>query len=386
MKVLQISTVGFADPRFYRSNEFSLCKSLAKLGHEVTLFSSDKHPKWQMLDKRSIERKVESVEGFTLRRYPSGPELGTIPLMPTLPFEIMKTPWDVIHAHTILAPSSFYSALLATAKRKPLVVTQHDYIFGAAHGIKLLVHMFNNNTFGRFTMHAADAVIGLSSDAARFAQKFGAAPQKTAVIPTSVDTTVFRPGQKNLLRDRYGIEGEVVLFVGRLTRDKAPDAILKAFQRVTSVVPDAKLVLVGKGKEEATLRDLQRRLNLENVYFLGMVPRNEMPFIYAGAQVLVLPSVFEIFGNVVLEAMATGLPVVGSKIAGMADVIADGITGFHIRPGDIDQIANYLTQLLTNRDLREHMCQAARSMAVEKFDDISIARAVESIYKRCLKP
>ncbi len=200
-----------------------------------------------------------------------------------------------------------------------------------------------------------------------------------------MDTSLFRPGQRNLLKESYGIEGQVVLFVGRLTKDKAPEAVLKAFHRVKSAVPRAKLVMLGKGREEARLKELQMDLRLEDVCFLGRVPRDDMPFIYSGAQVLVLPSVFEIFGNVVLEAMATGVPMIGSKIAGMADVITHGETGFHIRPGDVDQLAAYMLRLLTDHNLRSEIAEAARKSAVERFDDMSVARAVERTYDDCLR-
>src|SRR5271157_5171359 len=106
MKILQVSTVGFADPRYYRSNEFTLCRSLARLGHDVTLFASDMHPKWQLLEDRRVERRVEVLDSFTVRRFPRGFELGIVPVMPTLLREMLKFECEIVHAHTILAPSS----------------------------------------------------------------------------------------------------------------------------------------------------------------------------------------------------------------------------------------------------------------------------------------
>ncbi len=385
MKILQVSTIGFADPRYYRSNEFALCRSLARLGHDVTLFSSDRHPKWQIPEERQVEKKAEVLEGFTVKRFPCGIELGIVPVMPTLLKELFDSECDVVHAHTILAPSSFYSAVFARIKKKPLIVTQHDYLFGAAHGAKLFAHMLNNNTVGRFTMNVANVVIGLSSAAVRFAQKFGAASPKTRFVPSSVDTSQFRPDQKNLLKEMGSIDGKVILFVGKLTRDKAPSIVLRAFHDVALTLPDAKLVILGKGPEEARLRELHRQLGLKNVYFIPRVPREQMPQIYPGGNFLVLPSVFEPFGNVVLEALASGLPVIGSKIGGMADVIRHGETGFHIEPGSKEQLSTYMQLLLDNEALRKEMSIAARKAAVERFDDMVVTREVEKIYNQCLK-
>ena len=385
MKVLQVSTVGFGDPRYYRSHELTLSKTLVKLGHDVTLFAPNRHPKWQMLDDRTARESVECIDGVIVRRFPTGIELGTIPLMPTLLGELLRSSWDIVHAHTIIAPASFYSALTSEFKKKPLVVTQHDYIYGNVHGAKLFIHKFNNTTFGRFTMHRARAVIGLSSNAVRFVQGFGAEKSKTFVVPNSVDTTLFRPSQKSLVREEWGLEGPVVLFVGRLAPDKGVDTLLHAFHNVTKSVPTAKLVIVGRGPQENSLRELQERLGLVGVYFMGRIAREDMPCVYPGCELLVLPSIYEPFGNVVLEAMAAGLPVVGSRIGGMLETIFPGVTGYHITPGNVEELSGFLIQLLMNHDLRAKMSHAARETAVSKFDDLVVARAVEEIYEKCLR-
>lgn len=382
MKVLQVSTIGFADPQYYRSHELTLSRSLVKLGHDVTLFAPDRHPKWQMLEDRTVERTDEIIDGFRIRRFPSGPEVGTVPLMPTLLGEIMKFDCDILHAHTILAPASFYSALASTFKRTPLIVTQHDYLYGNTHGMKLFIQRMNNNTFGRFTMHRASVVIGLTNAAVRFVRKFGAPGEKTIVVPNSVDTTTFRPNQRNILKERWGITGPIVLFVGRLVKDKGVDVLLRAFQESLVNAPGSKLVIVGKGPEERSLHRLQRKLGLKPVYFLGRVQREEMCHIYPGCDILVLPSLYEPFGNVVLEAMATGLPVIGSNIGGMADVITQGVTGYQIAPGNIKELSKHMISLLTDTRLRSGMSRAAREAAEKKFDDVVVARAVEKIYQK----
>lgn len=384
MKVLQVSTTGLGDPRYYRSNELGLCKSLVRLGHEVTLFSSDKHPKWQMLQQRRADRMVEVIDGVKIRRFPSGPELGMVPLMPTLPVEIIRFNLDIIHAHDIIALSSSYSAFASRVRRKPFVLTQHDCGFEATHGAKLFAYMMNNSTVGRFTLQTASAVIGLSSDAIRFVEGFGASAGKARIIPTSVDTTIFRPNQRKIIKEKMGIDSPIVLFVGRLTKIKGVDILLRAFHDALSSAPDANLVIVGRGPEESQLRELQRKLKLDRVFFLGGVPRDEMPLIYSSCDLLALPSLYEPFGNVVIEAMASGLPVLGSKVGGMADVISNGETGYHLRPGDVKHLSNYLKVLLLDNELRLKMSKAARRMAEEKFDDMVVARAVEQIYGECL--
>ena len=336
-----------------------------------------------MLEERHTLRALEVIDSVTIRRFASGPELSHVPLTPFMFRELWHSDWDIIHAHEMLAPASFYSAVAARARRKPLIVTEHDYML-SNHGLKLLLYIANNLTVGRFTLRTASAAIGISSGACRFVQRFGATPSKTEIIPTSVDTNLFHPDGRNLLRERWSIEGPMVLFVGRLEKNKGIETLLRAFHSIVPDVPDAKLVIVGGGPEEYRLHDLQRKLNLNNVFFLGRLPRGEMPHIYPGCDLFVLPSLYEPFGNVVLEAMASGLPVIGSKIGGMADMIIHGLTGYHIKPGDLKQLASFMRQLLLDKELSAEMSVAARQRALQTFDDMVVARSVEKTYLECL--
>ena len=383
MKILQVRCV-FANPDYYRSNEFTLCRSLARLGHEVTLIASDKSPKWQMLPERRSENRVESIDSFKLIRLPSGPELSSIPTMPTLLCEILEADWDLVHGHEIITPSSLYCAIASRIKAKPFILSQHDYQWGATHGAKLFLDMLGNRTIGRFTLRSAKAIIGMSSAATRFSLELGASPSRICVIPNSVDTSVFCPRKSGFLQQKWGISGPVILFVGRLTAHKGLEVLVRAYDRIESQFPRANLVIVGRGPDEEHLRTTLNELQLRQVSFLGLQPWSVMKEIYPECEFLVLPSFYEPFGNVVLEAMACGLPVIGSKIGGMADIISHGETGFHIIPGNVEQLTKYMRMLLADRTLHSRMSRSARKAAEEKFDDVIVAKSVERLYRNCL--
>ena len=125
-------------------------------------------------------------------------------------------------------------------------------------------------------------------------------------------------------------------------------------------------------------------MKLDLVIFAGQQFWSVMRKIYPSCDFHVLPSFYEPIGNVVLEAMACGLPIIGSKIAGMSDIISHGETGHHIIPGDSDQLARYMRVMLVDRTLRSKMSRAARQAAEEKFDDMVVARSVERLYYECL--
>ena len=337
-----------------------------------------------MLGSRETRSPIEVVDGFTIRRFHGGPEFYAISLTPALVRGILNSECDIIHAHHMLSPASFYSAIASGAERTPLILTEHDYIYGATHATKMLLHIAVYSTLGRFAVHRAKAVIALSTAGAKLVQRFGATPEKTRIIPSSVDTSVFRPRQRNLLEEKWGIGGSVVLFVGRLTADKDPGTLLRAFQQVEADVPDAELVMVGIGPDEQRLRNLVRELKLNRIFFLGRVPQSQMRFIYPGAKVLALPSLYEPFGNAAVEAMASGIPVVGTRIGGLADTIVHGETGYHIEPGNVKQLSRYLSELLMDEKLRRKMSRVAREIAVERFDDMAIVRTVERLYREAL--
>lgn len=379
MRVAQISTTGTFLPEYYGSNEHLLCRGLAKLGHEVTIFIADKQPNWQTLRRKKIEKRIEEYDGFTIYRLHAGPEVGIVPLIPSLFLTLMKMKFDIIHAHDFYAASSFYGAIVSQAKRIPFILTQHNDQL-PSKVINALLYSVNGYTSGRFIFSHARNIIALNTAIKDHLVAMGADGSKIEIIPNAVDTRLFSPNHKNLLETRWGISGLVILFVGRLVEDKGVKYLLQAFSEVVKEIPDVKLVIVGKGPQERELRRLQKSLGLTRVYFLGTVANKFMPNIYAGCDVLVLPSIREPFGNVVIEAMAVGKPVIGSYVGGMKDTIVHGVTGYHVQPKNSGQISGFLLRLLSNPSLREQMGENARKRAFENYDQELLIKEIEKIY------
>ncbi|UCE29823.1 MAG: glycosyltransferase family 4 protein [Candidatus Bathyarchaeota archaeon] len=383
LRVAHISTTGTFLPEYYSSNEYLLCRGLAKLGHEVILFTADRPPKWQTLRKRKTAKRIEQHDGFTVCRLQAGPEVGIVPLIPSLFPTLMKMSFDIIHAHDFYAASTFYGAIVSQAKRIPFVLTQHNDEL-PPKVVNALLYSANGHTVGRYIFSCSRKIIALNSAIRAHLVAMGADEDKIEIIPNAVDTCFFSPKRESFLESSWGISSPVVLFVGRLVEDKGIKYLMQAFAEVVEAIPSAKLVIVGKGPQETELRRLQEKFGLNNVFFLGTVESRLMPNVYAGSDVLVLPSVHEPFGNVVIEAMSSGIPVVGSYVGGMKDTIVHGVSGYHVQPRNSKQLSRYMIRLLEDASLGKKLGENARKNVLERYTVGLLLQRVEKIYQQCI--
>jgi glycosyltransferase involved in cell wall biosynthesis len=180
-----------------------------------------------------------------------------------------------------------------------------------------------------------------------------------------VDLASFGPSRRSQpLRAAYGIDDAVVfLHVGRLAAEKGVDKIVRAFNRARALLPAgaARLVIAGSGPEEASLRALAG----PDVLFLGILDRQRaLPRLYASADAFLFSSITETLGLVVLEAMASGLPVIATPAGGVADHLRDDHNGIAYPPFDIDVMASAIVELTLHDDRRRRLADGARRTAL----------------------
>jgi 1,4-alpha-glucan branching enzyme len=177
----------------------------------------------------------------------------------------------------------------------------------------------------------------------------------------------------------------VTLYLGNLTERKRVEDLIWATARLRQLHPDVKLVVAGDGELRQTLETLARRERLSGtVIFMGRVPDKALPSLYALADVFVLPSREEGLGVVLLEAMASGKPVVASRTSGILSVIDDQRTGLLFEPGNIDDLVAKVRLLVQNRDLRSMLGQTARMEAVGRFAEQAQVQKLLGVYENCL--
>ncbi len=199
--------------------------------------------------------------------------------------------------------------------------------------------------------------------------------RKVVVIPPGVDLELFHPHPVAEVRAQIGLprDAQMVLYVGRIERLKGLETLLRAaalLQQRGFLSPSCPCVMVIGGdpdnppEEMQYLRELRDSLSIANVVtFLGKRPQTELPLYYSAAQAVVMPSQYESFGMVALEAMACGTPVVASGVGGLLYLVRDGRTGFHIPDSDPPALADKLQRLLSDERLRQELGRHAASVA-----------------------
>ena len=161
---------------------------------------------------------------------------------------------------------------------------------------------------------------------------------------------------------------KIVGIVGRLAEQKGHAVLLDAMKEVVRAVPDVLLLVIGDGPERSSLEQKTKSRGLrEQVKWLGVRPQDEVFQLYRSMDVFAMPSLYEGFGLTAVEAMAASLPVVGTAIEGLSEVIEDGITGYLVPPGDARALGERLIELLKDPKKRERMGQAGCERAREKF-------------------
>jgi phosphatidylinositol alpha-mannosyltransferase len=273
-----------------------------------------------------------------------------------------------VHVHGSLAPTLPIAAI--NASRVVNVVTFH-----AGHDQSLGYALFRSELKPYFD--ASHGLIAVSETARTSCLKYFHGPYR--IIPNGIDPTIFRPD----VEPAPGLtDGRPrILFVGRFEPRKGLKFLLMAMPEIVKQVPSVELVVVGTGLLGYSYKSYLSKEVQEHVRWAGLIGGEERPRYYAGCDVFCSPATGqESFGIVLLEAMATGRPVVASDIPGYRSVVTDGRDGLLVPTRDTDAIAAALVRVLRDRELAARLSQAGRQRALD-FSWHRIANRVESLYE-----
>lgn len=293
--------------------------------------------------------------------------------------------FDCLHAHWAV-PGAAIGGLVARLTRLPLVVSLHgsDVYVIERNGLYAAA--------ARSAFRQAARVMACSSDLQQRAIAVGLEASRSVVVPYGVDPALYAAGDGRPMRAALGIPDTALVIgaLGRLVHKKGFDRLIAALPDVIRQVPDVYAVIGGEGDLADALRAQARELGLgERVRFAGYIDWRSTLDFYAMCDCFVVPSVVDATGNVdglpnvLLEAMASGCPIVASRVGGIPDVLMDGIHGLLVPPGDVQALGAALTRLAQDAD-RRRLGETARQLVITHYTWESIARQHEQIYRAAI--
>lgn len=287
---------------------------------------------------------------------------------------------DVVHAHDWLA--AYAGRSVSKIFEVPLVTTIHATEYGRNLGLHNRLQKEINEIEKNLALEA-DQVIACS----RYMQKeistlFGLRPDDINIIPNGVDPGLFisLPERPGTLMDQTASN---VFFIGRLVPEKGVKQLINCFPAVIKEIPKARLVIGGQGPEEKSLYKLAEKLDLrESVQFTGFLRDKERNYVYHEASIAVFPSLYEPFGIVALEAMATKTPVIVGNVGGLADIVEHGETGLKVNPGNEEELSAAIVRLLKDKALAEYITNNGYEKVTSLYSWDVIARRTAEVYSQ----
>ena len=282
---------------------------------------------------------------------------------------------DILHSHLVHA--DFHGGVAGWLARVPLLVSSrhNDDPFRSA-GITAYLIRLNNRIFHQF--------VAISKHMRRFSEEVERInPHKIRIVHYGLDlSTAATVDLRADLHGEFNLEpGPLLVCVARLVPQKGHIHLLRALARVRGEVPAVRLVLLGDGTIRADLEQIVRDLALQaNVCFAGW--RTDAARLLGGADIFVLPSLWEGFGLVLLEAMAASLPIVASNVGAIPEIVADNETGLLVRPGAEEALARALIKLLASPALRTQMGARGRRRLEQEFSVSKMVQAIEAVYNQ----
>lgn len=348
---------------------YNLSKGLIERGHNVTIVARGV---W----KRTYREEIDGISVYRVRFipfYPSPFYLHGFFLNKL--FKKLESKFDLVHVHGTLMPVVHTSL--------PVIFTSHgtrkkdiDNMPVKSFHFFVVVKLLSKQLFNieKKIIENADTITAVSQSCAKEIKKYHKITKEICVVNNGVDTNFFIPA-KNKKKEDY------ILYTGRLETRKGLIDFIESAKYVCREHADIKFILAGKG----TIKNyLERRINdlglKKNFYFAGFVDRSRLREYYQNAAIYVLPSYYEGLPTSLLEAMSCGIPSIATDVEGSSELITDGETGFLVPSRDPNALAEVITRLLGDEELRRRIGANARKHIVNNYDWEIITDAIEKVY------
>lgn len=348
-----------------------LGKLLAEKGHKIHFITSNMPFRLDVLHPNIHFHQV-SVNQYSVFQYAPY----DIALASKMAEVIKRENLDILHVHYAIPHA--VCAILA----KQMAGTNVK-IVTTLHGTDITVLGYDSTLVEaiRFGIEKSDAVTAVSYALKEQTAEVIAADKEIHVIHNFIDERVYRKVNSHYLKAELGIEADekVIIHVSNFRKVKRVEDVVKSFHKISHKLR-AKLLLVGDGPEKNRICQLIKKLNLDDkILFLGR--QDQLEKIYSISDLMLLLSEKESFGLVALEAMACGVPCIGTNIGGIPEVIMDGHNGYICELGNTKEISNRAIKLLENNELWEQLSANATATPKQYFHSQNIVTKYEEIYQ-----
>ena len=394
MKILQVINAysppySSGGPAFVTHN---ISKALAKRGNEVTVYTTNALSRDRMFEPQQNPTHDDGVKVHYFKNTVYKPS-SAIYFSKELVEEFKKNvvEYDMVHLHEYRSYMGILTSHYAQKYGVPYVLQAHGSLprIMAQQSRKLIY----DSLCGYNLLRNASKVIALTQTEVQQYKSMGVPGDKIKVIPNGVDLEEYR----NLpplgsFRRKYSIgeDTKIILFLGRIHKIKGLDFLIRAYVYLLKEFRFSNVLLVVAGPDEGALGELKRLLSTNKitgnrVLFTGPLCGRDKIEAYVDADVFVLPSRYETFPNVVLEAYACSKPVVASNVESISDIVIHGETGFLFSVGDVRGLAKMISYMLKHSEEAEEMGRKGKAFVKDGFAIEKVVAKLEEIYRECLE-
>ncbi|MFX1518971.1 MAG: glycosyltransferase family 4 protein [Promethearchaeota archaeon] len=378
--ICQITPFLYPYPGGQEVHTYMLSRSLARIGWKVSIVTTN----------FPVGKTYEKVDGIEI--YRTRMILNPIdnPITPSMLPILQKIDADVFHAHSYWNFSTNVACFVSKLKKIPFIITSHGYQ-PFRYFVGKFLRTFYLKTIGGYTLSNLDKMVLYHPQDKNILMSLGIPEKKIEIIPNAVSLDEFNPiiDGTDILETYDLNKSKRILFVGRLIKRKGCRFIIKAMPEILRTFPDAKLIVVGNGPQEAQLKNLVKKLGIaDSVLFLGYIPPlgETLNKIYAISDVLVLPSLDECMSRVILEAMSMRKPIVTTDAWYSKWLVQPGeIAAILVNPKETEQLANAVIRVLQDSTLAMNLATKGRQLIEDRYNWEKIAKQLTKIYGKCIE-
>jgi len=368
----------------------SLAKELAGRGHEIRFYvpryPARCHAKIGVECKEINLGKNISVERLFSVPYPSGTGQGRAVIPnPFAALSVRKFNPDVIHTQLFFG-AGLFALWSARVLKKPLVGTNHTAVTEFVKYSPIENKWVADRMLHYVNWYYSKCIlITAPSRSVVDEMKFYGFCKESHVISNPVDIQTFSPlRNKNWLRKKFGFGDYTIIHAGRLSPERKIDVIIKAIPLIKKEFPEVELAIAGNGTARQDLESLAAKLGVKySVKFMGFIEKPVLAEAYNAAEIFAITSTSDTQSMVMMQAMASGLPIIGVKARALPEYINKN-NGILIEPDDPEALAKKIIFLLKNPEKRKNLGEGARKFAMN-FGSESIAKAWEKIYEKAIR-